>query len=317
MSPRVPKHPAPLRRSRLRLGAHMSIAGGLHRALQRGADAGCDVIQIFVRSNQQWATAPLDPEQVDLWHDARRRTGVYAAMVHGSYLINLSARRHQLRERSYRTLALEYARAALLGIPYYVIHPGAHVGRGEADAIRHIAHALDRLFDAQPANPTMLLLENTAGQGTCIGNRFEHLRDIFALVRAPARLGICIDTCHLLAAGYDLRSAAAWEATFATFDRMVGCQRIRAFHVNDSKAPLGSRVDRHEHIGRGSIGLSGFRCLVNDPRFVGLPMLLETPKPIEAADRVNLEILRALHGRQRVGSLARALSRRPFAPPIA
>jgi deoxyribonuclease IV len=296
----------------LRVGAHTSIAGGLFRAIERGAEVGCDVIQVFVRSNQQWAEPPLRDEDVARWEEARRRTGVEPAMVHGSYLVNLCARERSLRARSFRAFALEYERCGRLGIPYLVIHPGAHVGQGEARAIELIAAALDRLFDAQPDNRAMVLLENTAGQGTCVGHRFEHLRDILAAVSAPDRVGVCIDTCHTLAAGYDITTETGWQETMAALDRAVGCERVRAFHVNDSKTPLGSRVDRHEHLGRGHLGLTPFRLLVNDPRFCGLPMTIETPKPSDEADRTNLAILRTLQGKKRVGKLARTLATRPL-----
>ena len=262
--------------SSLRLGAHTSIAGGLHRALERGAATGCDVVQIFTRSNQQWAVPALDDDRVAAWQDARDRRGVEPMLVHGSYLCNLAARDRRLRERSYRALAVEAVRAAALGIPYLVIHPGAHVGAGESRGLVRVAVALDRLWDEHPDLSTAILLENTAGQGTSLGWRFEHLRDLFALTRHPERLGVCIDTCHTLAAGYDIRTAEGWAETFAAFDRLVGCAAIRAFHVNDSRAPLGARVDRHQHVGRGALGLVPFHCLVNDPRFVGLPMVIET-----------------------------------------
>lgn len=297
---------------RLRVGAHTSIAGGLHRALERGAECGCDVIQIFVRSNQQWATRPLRDDDLEAWCGARERTGVEPTMVHGSYLVNLSAADPDLRERSFRAFAFEHERCTRLGIPYHVIHPGAHVGQGESRAIRLIAGALDRLADEQPDSPTRVLLENTAGQGTSIGHRFEHLRDLFGQVRAPERIGVCIDTCHTLAAGYDITGEAGWRRTFDDFEKLVGCRHIRAFHVNDSKTPLGSHVDRHEHLGRGHVGLAGFRLLVNDRRFAGLPMTLETPKPAARADPVNLAILRALLGLKRVGARARRLAAEPL-----
>jgi deoxyribonuclease IV len=229
-------------------------------------------------------------------------------MVHGCYLVNLASPRARLRQRSYRALAEELRRAALLGIRYLVIHPGAHGGDGEAAGVARIAAALDRLHDEQPDNPTRVLLENTAGQGNSVGHRFEHLRDILAAVRAPERVGLCIDTCHTLAAGYDIRTPDGWHATFERLEAAVGCHKVAAFHVNDSKTPLGSRVDRHEHLGRGHLGLDALRCLVNDGRFAGLPMVIETPKPSEQADLVNLAILRALGGRARVGPRARNLA---------
>ncbi|HVV86589.1 MAG TPA: deoxyribonuclease IV, partial [Kofleriaceae bacterium] len=282
--------------ARLRLGAHTSIAGGLHRALERGAATGCDVVQIFTRSNQQWAAPALDDDRLGAWRTARAGA-VEPVLVHGSYLCNLATGDRVLRERSYQALELEALRAARLGIPYLVIHPGAHGGAGVRTGLRRIAAALDRLHAAHPDLPTTVLLENTAGQGTSVGWRFEELRDLFASVRAPDRLGVCIDTCHLLAAGHDVRTPDAWDTTFSRFDRVVGCARVRAFHVNDSKVPLGGRVDRHQGLGHGELGLGAFHCLVNDPRFVGLPMVLETPKPSDDADVVNLGILRALHGR--------------------
>jgi deoxyribonuclease IV len=301
----------------LRLGAHVSIAGGLERALERGALTGCDVIQVFTRSNQQWAARPITREAAARWREAQARTGVDAAMVHGCYLVNLAAPRARLRERSYRAMAAELRRAALLGIRYLVIHPGAHGGDGEAAGVRRIAAALDRLHDEQPDNPTRVLLENTAGQGNSVGCRFEHLRDILGAIRAPERVGLCIDTCHTLAAGYDIRTPDGWEATFERLEAAVGCDRVAAFHVNDSKTPLGSRVDRHEHLGRGHLGLGALRCLVNDRRFAGLPMVIETPKPTDSADLVNLAILRALGGRTRVGPRARQLAARPLEPAAA
>jgi deoxyribonuclease IV len=303
--------PAP---PRLRVGAHVSIAGGLERALERGAGIGCDVIQVFTRSNQQWAARAIAPDAAARWRAALAATGVDAAMVHGCYLVNLAAPRARLRERSYRAMAEELRRAALLGIRYLVIHPGAHGGDGDAIGVARIAAALDRLYAEQPDNPTRVLLENTAGQGNSVGHRFEHLRDILGAMRGPReRIGLCIDTCHTLAAGYDIRTPDGWESVFERLDAAVGCERVAAFHVNDSKTPLGSRVDRHEHLGRGHVGLAALRCLVNDRRFAGLPMVIETPKPTDQADLVNLGILRALDGRARVGDRARRLAAQPLA----
>jgi deoxyribonuclease-4 len=297
---------------RIRVGAHVSIAGGLERALERGAASGCDVIQVFTRSNQQWAARPIARDAAARWREASARTGVDAAMVHGCYLVNLASPRARLRERSYRAMAEELRRAAQLGIRYLVIHPGSHGGDGELVGVARIAAALDRLFAEQPDNPTRVLLENTAGQGNSVGFRFEHLRDILGAMRAPERIGLCIDTCHTLAAGYDIRTEEGWESTFERLDEAVGCERVAAFHVNDSKTPPGSRVDRHEHLGRGHLGLAALRCLVNDRRFAGLPMVIETPKPTEEADLVNMGILRALGGRARVGNRARRLAAQPL-----
>jgi deoxyribonuclease-4 len=292
-----------------RLGAHTSIAGGLHLALERGAAAGCEVVQIFTRSNQQWAARPLRDDEVALWHETRARTGVVPALVHSCYLLNLAAPAAALRDRSIEALADELVRADRLAIPYLVLHPGAHMGDGEAAGIARIANGIDRAFAAAGDARTKLLLENTAGQGTCLGNRFEHLRDILAAVAEPDRIGVCLDTCHALAAGYELTSDDGYAAAIDALRRCVGAARVRACHLNDSKQPLGSRVDRHEHIGRGCLGLSPFQRLLNDRRFAGLPMVLETPKPTDAADRQNLAVLRALAGRRRVTPRARELAR--------
>lgn len=302
----------------LRVGAHTSIAGGLHKALERGAAAGCDVVQVFTSSSQQWRTKELTDQDVERWSLARERTGVEPALAHDSYLINVASPDRALWHRSYRALAAEYERCLRLSIPCLVMHPGAHLERGIVAGIERVARAVNRLHAEQPDNRTRILFENTAGQGTSIGHRFEHLRDLLAAVQDRRRIGLCIDTCHALAAGYDIRTARGWDATFAELERVVGCNEVRAFHVNDSKTPVGSRVDRHAHLGRGNVGLVAFHSLVNDERFVGLPMVLETPKPSDWADKINLSALRALHGRQRVSRRARLLAtqslhRRPVA----
>ncbi len=289
------------------LGAHMSISGGLYRALERGAETGCEAVQIFSRSNQQWAIRPIPAGHLDLWRAARKRTGQFPAMVHGCYLVNLAGADPTLWSRSCAILAEEYRRCALLDIPYLVIHPGAHMGQGETAGLLRIATALNWLHEQQPDNPTRLLLENTAGQGSSIGHSFSHLRDLLGLVAQPDRLGVCIDTCHTLAAGYDISTERGWERTFAEFHKTIGIKWIRAFHVNDSKTPVGSRVDRHQHIGLGFVGLTGFRCLVNDPRFKKIPMTLETPKPRADSDLINLAVLRGLFGKKRVPAAVRAL----------
>jgi deoxyribonuclease IV len=297
----------------VKLGAHVSIAGGLERALERGAAVGCEVIQIFSRSNQQWAARRIGRDEVAAWQAERARTRVEPVMVHACYLLNLAAPRAWLRAKSTRALGEELRRCALLGIPNLVIHPGAHCGDGEAAGVARIAAAIERAYQAQPDNPTRLLLENTAGQGSCIGHRFEHLRDIIGAMKTGRdRVGVCIDTAHTLAAGYDITTVDGWERTTERLQEAIGLDRVGGFHVNDSKTPAGSRVDRHEHLGRGHLGLGALRCLVNDPRFAGLPMIIETPKPSDDADRVNLAILRALSGRQRIGPRARRLASVPM-----
>ena len=291
-----------------RFGAHTSIAGGLYRALERGASCGCDVIQLFSKSSQQWAGKPITEEALERWRQARRQSGVEPVMVHDTYLINPASPDAVLWRRSVQALAEEYERCRMLDIPYLVMHPGAHLQHGEAAGIERVARAINRLHAAQPHNPTLLLVENTAGAGTTLGYRFEHLRDIFAAVAEESRLGVCLDTCHALAAGYDLRAAAGWQQTVEQLNRVLGYRQVRAFHINDSKGPLGSRRDRHAHLGQGEIGLEGLRCIVNDRRFAGLPMVIETPKASEESDVINLGVLRALWGRRRVGARARALA---------
>jgi deoxyribonuclease IV len=279
----------------MKFGAHMSISGGLHKAFGHGERAGCDTVQIFSKNQQQWRGKPLTAEDVALFQAEQLRTGFEPLIVHDSYLINLASPKDDLWEKSIAAFADELERCAALGIPYLVTHPGAHVGSGEEVGLRREADALNRLFDADTGAPTMVLLETTAGQGTCLGYRFEHLAMLIELVEHDQRIGICVDTCHLLAAGYDIRTPEACAATFDELDRVIGLERIKAFHLNDSQKDLGSRVDRHTHIGEGCVGLDGFRAILNDPRFAQLPMILETPKGDDLAEDIeNLAKLRGL-----------------------
>jgi deoxyribonuclease-4 len=281
----------------MRFGAHTSIAGGLHRAFAQGERAGCDVIQIFSKNQQQWRAKPILEQDVALFLAEQERTGIRAALVHDSYLINLAAPGDELWRKSTEAFREELERCALLGIPYLVTHPGAHVGSGEDCGLRRVSDALDGLFAAGAGRGVTVLLETTAGQGSCLGHRFEHLAELIARSAHPERLGVCVDTCHIFAAGYDIRTPEAYEATVAELDRTVGLGSVRAFHLNDSLKDLGSRVDRHASIGEGCIGLEAFRLLVNDPRFAGLPMVLETPKGEDVeGDLKNLATLRSLQG---------------------
>jgi deoxyribonuclease-4 len=300
-------------RLRRRLGAHTSIGGGLHRALERGAALGCDVVQVFTSSARTWTAREITDEDVLAWFAARERTRVEPAMAHASYLINLASPRPAAWRQAVRGLVAELRRCRLLGIPHLVLHPGAHLGAGEAAGIATVARAIDAAHAETPDDSTLLLLESTAGQGTCLGHRFEHLRDVLAAVSAPGRVGVCLDTQHLHAAGYAISTAPGWAATIAALDAALGCGQVRALHLNDSKRPLGARVDRHEHIGRGHVGLAAFRALLADERFAALPMTIETPKgDDDRCDQVNLGILRALEGRARVGSRARDLVLEPL-----
>jgi deoxyribonuclease-4 len=279
----------------VKFGAHMSISGGLHKAFAHGERAGCDTIQIFSKNQQQWRAKPLTEQDIAQFKAEQQRSGFAPIIVHDSYLINLASPKDELWEKSTAAFAEELERCAALGIPYIVTHPGAHTGSGEDTGLRREADALNRLFDAGTGAGVMVLLETTAGQGTCLGHRFEHLARLIELVNQPERLGVCVDTCHILAAGYDIRTPETYAATFEEFDRVVGIERIKALHVNDSQKGLGSRVDRHTHIGEGCVGIEGFRALVNDPRLADVPMILETPKGDDLAEDIaNLAKLREL-----------------------
>jgi deoxyribonuclease-4 len=279
-------------------GAHMSISSGVSKAFARGASVGCETMQIFSKSERQWNAKPLAEDEVERYHAEQARTGIGPVIVHDSYLINMAAPGDELWEKSIAAFAHELERCETLKIPYIVTHPGAHTGSGEEAGLERIAEAFKRLFSEGAGRTTMVLLETTAGQGTALGNRFEHLARLFELIPYHERLGVCVDTCHIFAAGYDIRDEAAYQATFADLDRLVGLERVKAFHVNDSQKDLGSRVDRHAHIGQGCIGLEGFRLLVNDIRFQALPMILETPKGDDMAEDVeNLAVLRSLIGK--------------------
>lgn len=280
------------------LGVHMSISGGIAKAFARGAKVGCDAMQIFCKNDRQWNAKPYSAADIADFKAEQLRTGITPVIVHSSYLINLAAPGDEIWEKSIAACADELERCALLEVPYLVLHPGSHTGSGEEAGLQRIATALNRLFSTNTGAGVMLLLETTAGQGTALGWRFEHLASLLDLVTYPDRLGICVDTCHLLAAGYDIRSAEAFASTFAEFDRIVGLPHIKAFHLNDSQKELGSRVDRHTHIGQGYVGLEAFRLLRNDPRFRDIPMIIETPKGKDINDTTedmqNLSVLRSL-----------------------
>ncbi len=279
----------------MKFGAHMSISGGLYRAFEHGVHAGCDTIQIFSKNQQQWRAKPLSDDDIARFRAEQERTGLGPVIVHDSYLINLAAPGDELWQKSINAFADELDRCAALGIPYLVTHPGAHVGSGEEAGLARVVAAINRIHAAGHGESVMILLETTAGQGTSLGWRFEHLAALIDGVGEKSRVGVCVDPCHILAAGYDIRTAESYTATFAEFDRIVGCDQIRAFHVNDSQKDLGSRVDRHAHIGEGFVGIEGFRALVNDPQFADRPCILETPKGDDLAEDItNLAKLRSL-----------------------
>jgi deoxyribonuclease IV len=261
-----------------RLGAHLSIGGGLPRAVDRAVATRCEALQIFTKSAGQWRARALPDDEVVLFRRRVADTGIHPVIAHNSYLINIAAASPALLEQSQGALLEEYDRADLLGLQGLVMHPGSYTTGTEAGGLRLIASGLRTLLRARRRAAPLILLEHTAGQGTNLGHRFEHLAEIIALVDGSPRVGVCLDTCHLLTAGYDICSEEGYVQTFRDFDRLIGLDRLKAFHLNDSKKPCGSRVDRHEHIGKGCLGLEPFRRILTDPRFAGLPMLLETPK---------------------------------------
>ena len=275
------------------LGAHTSIAGGVHNAILTGKEIGCDVVQIFSKNQMQWNGKPLSEEDVQKFREAIQETGVFPVTVHDAYLINLSATNPDTYGRSYRAFVDELKRCEQLGVPYLVMHPGSHLGAGEEAGLQRIAESIARAYRESGAQRTVVLLETTAGQGTNLGYRFEHLRQIIDITALGNRVAVCLDTCHIFAAGYDLRTPQAWEQTKSEFDRIIGLEKLRAFHLNDSKRGLGSRVDRHARIGQGEIGTKAFRILLNDPDLRNIPMILEIPGG-DQAYREDLLLLRSL-----------------------
>jgi len=281
----------------------MSVAGGLPRAVERAVVHRCQALQIFAKNASQWRGRPLPAEEIGEFRARVKAAGIAPVVSHGSYLINLASRDAALRRQSLEAMGDELDRAEALGLLGVVLHPGCYTAGDAAGGLALIADALLELLRARRRGRTMVLLEQTAGQGTALGASFGELAAIIEAMHGHARVGVCLDTCHLLAAGYDICSPEGYAATFKQFGDLVGFDRLKVFHVNDSKKPLGSRVDRHEHIGHGCLGLEPFRRIVNDKRFRGLPMLLETPKAegrakgaieVDPLDRANLDTLRGL-----------------------
>ncbi len=277
----------------LKLGAHFSIAGGHFKALLEAALLKCTALQIFTRNQNQWKAKPLDEEGIQRFKSERARLGIEAILAHDSYLINLGSPDSILWKKSLHAFIDEMDRAEHLGIEYLVFHPGSHTGSGEEKCIAKIAEGLNRALEARSDYAVMLLLETTAGQGTNVGYKFEHMREIIDKVDDDGKLGICFDTAHSFAAGYELRTRDGYEETWLQFEDVIGLDRLKAFHLNDSKKDLGSRVDRHENIGHGFLGKKPFEYILNDERFDGLVGCLETPKEGDW-DRKNLTTLRRL-----------------------
>jgi deoxyribonuclease-4 len=279
----------------------MSVAGGLHLSFERAAKVGCLTMQIFTRSERQWNSKPLSEAELADWEKARSASPVWPVLSHDSYLINLASPVDENWEKSVQAFKDEIYRCAALGIPYLVTHAGSHTGSGEEYALNRLVESLNRVIDecdhegVARANQVKILLETTAGQGTAIGYKFEHWSQILEKLIQPERVGVCFDTCHVYAAGYDLTTPEGYEDTMEQFNKYIGYDKLLAFHVNDSKKGLGSRVDRHEHIGQGAIGLEAFRFLMNDARFTDVPKVLETPKGPEGLEDIeNLARLRSL-----------------------
>src|SRR5687767_1613145 len=274
----------------MRIGAHMSVAGGVSKAVERAVLHRCEALQIFTKNANQWRGKPLDPAEVRAFRRRIDETGITPVVSHASYLINLATTFPVLREQSVAAFVNELDRAHALGLLGVVIDPGTCTAGSDVEALRLIAEAIGVAFAARPRRRTMVLLEHTAGQGRTLGYRFEQLGAIIDHLNGSSRIGVCLDTCHLVASGYDIVSEAGYDATFAEFDRHVGLDRLKVFHGNDSKKPCGSRVDRHEHIGEGCLGEEPFRRILNDQRFAGLPILIETEKTSRSARPTTIEV---------------------------
>lgn len=277
------------------LGAHVSIAGGIHNAVDRGVGSGCGVIQIFTQNSNQWKGKAVSPADAKLFRDKLAASGISHVVSHDIYLINLAAAPGEVKDKSLIAFREEMQRCAALGIEKIVMHPGSHNGDGEETGIRRICEAFDQLFAEVPEYTGKVLLENTAGQGTNLGYRFDHLKAIIEGSSYPTRFGVCFDTCHAFASGYPIADRDGYRRTFDEFDAALGIERLVAFHLNDSKKGLGCKVDRHEHIGAGALGLEPFRFILNDAQFKLVPKFIETPKgDADEMDAVNLKLLRSL-----------------------
>lgn len=279
----------------MKFGAHMSTGGGVWKALERGRGIQCEVVQFFVKNNMQWFGKPYAPADLAQYTNEFNNCGFACVFGHSGYLINLGAPASDNRDKSIQSLIQEIQLATDLGLPFLVLHPGAHLETGESSGFKQIVAGLNEVFRETKKSPVRIALENTAGQGSCLGHKMSHFAEIYDRVDRPERLGVCLDTAHFFAAGYDIRTEKGWNAALAELDSAVGLKEILAFHLNDSKTDLGSRVDRHAGIGQGKIGRDAFRHIVNDPRFSKHPGCLETPKGKDLREDVeNLAILRAL-----------------------
>jgi deoxyribonuclease IV len=277
----------------LLLGAHMSTAGGLHNAIQRGVSIGCTTIQIFTTNNRQWRSKPLTSEQIKRFKLEVSKSKLHTIVSHASYLVNLGSPHNIIQQKSIEALIKELERCTLLSIPYIVLHPGSHLDMDENTCIKQVAHNIDKVIMSAPSKP-MILLEIMAGQGSTIGYSFEHLGQLRSASQYPNRIGFCLDICHAFAAGYDFTTQNTYDSFFNKLESIIGLSHVKVIHINDSKKALGSRLDRHEHIGQGKIGLETFRLLVNDKKLSHIPKILETPKESPNDDKHNLDLLKQL-----------------------
>ena len=278
------------------LGAHFSIAKGLQNAIYEAVSYGCNTLQIFTKNASTWKERKLTDEDIEPFHRAIRETKITEIASHTSYLINLASSDRRMHKKSCHALKQELIRSSKLSIPYVILHPGAHMGKGIEKGIQQIAESINRVFDETPDLNTRLLLETTAGQGSGVGHAFEHLSEMLNKIEDRHRMGVCLDTNHIFAAGYDIRKKASYRQTMDTFDRIIGLENLYVIHLNDSKRGFGSRIDRHHHIGEGTIGIQAFEFILNDKRLMKIPKIIETDKGEKGEDwdRVNLERLRAL-----------------------
>ncbi len=282
-------------RTDLLIGTHVSARGGLHRAYERGERIGCTTIQVFTKNSNQWGGRPIADEDIQKYKTARGKATIAPVVAHAAYLINLSAVNPVVLRRSRNALEDELRRCETFALAGLIVHPGAHMGKGEQEGIRRVAESINAVHEKAAGLRTLTILETTAGQGSSLGCRFEQLRAIIDRIEQKERMAVCIDTCHLFAAGYPIHTDAGWESTMREFDDTIGFSRLAVVHVNDSRRELGSRIDRHEHIGHGLIGKDGFRMLMNDPRFASLPKILETEKSEDMHEDVeNMAVLRSL-----------------------
>lgn len=284
------------KKRRLLLGAHMSIAGGLEQAIISGSSIGCTTIQLFTKSNRQWNAKPLTDDQIELFKKTHKEYAVDPIVAHATYLINIASPDPKITHASMKALAFELERCQSINIPYLVLHPGSYTSGDRQEGLERISKNLNKIFEEVPGS-TMILLETMAGQGSVLCSTFEDIATVIARSDHKKRLGVCVDICHLFVAGYDLRTPETYKKTWDDFDQIIGLDRLKVIHINDSKKGLHSRVDRHEHIGKGELGLEPFRLLFNDERFFDIPKILETPKSTEepfTEDKMNMATIYSL-----------------------